>query len=198
MIRRKTPEAIDDVASCLRGGGVCILPTDTVYGLSAIAVPGESAAEKRLKHIKGRDDGKPFIRLIADPSDIKLYSDAKIPRWLLEKWPGPVTVVVPVFGGETAAFRCPGDEWLRRVIRRCGAPIFSTSANKSGLPPMTRFSEIKEAFEKDVDLIVFDGDVTAHSPSTIVALEGETWRILRRGDEDISPSGGSSSQPVAP
>src|SRR5207253_11197844 len=50
---------LDEIAALLRGGGVVLLPTDTIYGLHALATDEKAIA--RLANIKGRDDGKPFV-----------------------------------------------------------------------------------------------------------------------------------------
>ena len=111
------------VADCIKGGGVCVLPTDTVYGFSGIVPQSQS----RIHSIKGRDEGKPFIQLIAKPEDLYRYTDVVVPQQLFSLWPGAVTVIVPVKQDAdkktTVAFRCPGDSWLRRVIDLVDAPI---------------------------------------------------------------------------
>lgn len=184
MIYPKTLESVGDVAKALREGKVCVLPTDTVYGLSAVVEDPSVRVfntEEALRAIKGRSDDKPFIRLVASVQDIKRYSDYKIPPYLESKWPGPLTIIIPCRSGEEIAFRCPGDDWLRAVIKGCGCPIYSTSANKSGRPTPPTFREIQKEFEDKVDLIVCDGDKENAVPSTIVALHGDSWSVVRQG-----------------
>lgn len=86
---------------------------------------------------------------------------------------------------ETVAVRCPGDEWLRRVIVLCGSPIYSTSVNRSGFPVLSKIQEIKDEFEKDVDLIVDSGDSESSVPSTIVRLDGKKIVVVRNGAADV-------------
>ncbi len=81
----------------------------------------------------------------------------------------------------TVAFRCPGDEWLRTVIERCGAPLYSTSVNRSGSPVLETFDEIKAEFEEEADVIVDDGDKKGSLPSTLILLEEDGFKILRQG-----------------
>ena len=66
LIARCEPGSELLVADCIKGGGVCVLPTDTVYGFSGIVPQSQS----RIYSIKGRDEGKPFIQLIAKPEDL--------------------------------------------------------------------------------------------------------------------------------
>ena len=125
------------VAECILKGGVCVIPTDTVYGFSGI-VPW---SKNKIQTIKGRDEGKSFIQLIVDPNEIYNYTSLSIPSRLFSLWPGALTLVVPVSKGDNAgstiAFRCPGDAWLRKVVELVGSPIYSTSVNRSGQPVMS-------------------------------------------------------------
>lgn len=185
LITKSHPESISLAVSFLLKEEAVILPTDTVYGFSGI-VP---AADRRIREIKGRCETKPFIRLVADPADIHLYSSMPIPEWLLKYWPGPLTVIVPLIPQavddtktQTAAFRCPGDEWLRCVIRSCGYPLYSTSVNRSGTPILYSIDSIMREFEHDVSLIVDDGDsIPGQLPSTIVDISQGAARIVRQG-----------------
>lgn len=179
MILNKSDEnTADKCAELLKNDEVVILPTDTVYGFSGII--GKSA--EKIRKIKGREETKPFIQLIACPEDISKISDQKIPSKLLSYWPGPLTVIVKAKNSEeTVAVRCPGDKWLRDVIKKSGKPIYSTSVNRSGKPVLVKIEEIRREFEKEVALIVDAGDSASSVPSTIVKLEGEGYSVLRQG-----------------
>ena len=184
LIARCEPGSELLVADCIKGGGVCVLPTDTVYGFSGIVPQSQS----RIHSIKGRDEGKPFIQLIAKPEDLYCYTDVVIPQQLFSLWPGAVTVIVPVKQDAdkktTVAFRCPGDSWLRRVIDLVDAPIYSTSVNRSGEPVLGNVEAICQEFSGEVELIV-NGDeiiVPNAKPSTLVELlpDGKC-KIVRQG-----------------
>jgi L-threonylcarbamoyladenylate synthase len=184
-------DSVSKTVSHLVSGEVVIVPTDTVYGFSAVVdLKGKSCfnADRKIREIKGRDEGKPFIHLISSPQDIEAFSAVKIPPVLFEKWPGPLTVIVPVKKDsplcstlETVAFRCPGDKWLRDVIRETGAPIFSTSVNRSGFPVIDTVAGIESEFSGEVPLIVDDGDKKGSVPSTIVSVLDGGIKVLRQG-----------------
>ncbi len=184
IIDRREVDSEKRVADCIIGGGVCIIPTDTVYGFSGI-IPQSQA---RIQAIKGRNEEKPFIQLISEPKDLYTYTDVAIPTQLFSLWPGAVTVIVPVkesVGKGTIAFRCPGDSWLRKVIALVGAPIYSTSVNRSGEPVLGSLDSIREEFFGEVELIVgFDeGLVPDAQPSTLVKLlPNGKCKIIRQGD----------------
>lgn len=193
MICRKCDEeSIAITSDYLKRGKVVAIPTDTVYGFSAI-VDGRHYSyhtDDKIRAIKGRGGDKPFIQLISSPADLKKYTRDLVPDEILAKWPGPLTIIVHTFekGGEisTTAFRCPDDEWLRKVIARCGAPIYSTSLNRSGQPVLDNVQDIKREFGNEIDLIIDDGSKRGNVPSTIVAIEVDgSVTVVRKGAVEI-------------
>lgn len=59
-----TAQVVHAAAGVLRAGGAVVLPTDTVYGVAALAsLPGATA---QLWRLKGRRDDQPFAVLVAD------------------------------------------------------------------------------------------------------------------------------------
>lgn len=190
-IKKEASDSIGRAAEVLKRGGIAVLPTDTVYGLSA-QVPScansPDSAEEKIRRIKGRSESKPFIQLIAQPDDIWKYTDERIPDALLSCWPGALTLVVPTKKTAplfplppTVAFRCPGDEWLRAVIGMVGRTLYSTSVNKSGSPALWRIDDIVRTFGRDVDLIVSDGDRAEAIPSTVAQTHNGHVTVLRQG-----------------
>ena len=191
MTCSKSDENIGQIVKILKEGKVVIIPTDTVYGFSGIVDLKNNPAfntDGIIRKIKGRDEKKPLIQLIAKPEDIYLYTDVKIPENIFKLWPGPLTVIVPVKEGSplaencaTVAFRCPGDLWLRKIIEQCGAPLYSTSVNRSGSPVIETSAEIINEFEKEVAAIIDDGDKKGSLPSTLILLEKDGFKVLRQG-----------------
>lgn len=177
-------------AKVLRKGKIAVLPTDTVYGFSAVSVlqGKKSGLDLKIDQIKKSPESKPLIELISEPSDIRKYAGQEIPSKILKKWPGALTVLVKnndwykaLTGREATAFRCPGDEWLRRVISLCGGPIYSTSVNFSGKPVLETEADILRDFGGLVDLYVSDGDKKNALPSTLVSLLDGEPKVLRQG-----------------
>lgn len=195
-ILKNSINSAEKAAEILKNGGVIITPTDTVYGFSGIVDLNSSIqkykTDDRIRAIKGRSETKPLIQLISRPEDINLYTDDVIPEKVLSKWPGALTVIVtvkndsPLEGSfKTVAFRCPGDEWIRKVISLCNAPVFSTSVNRSGSPVLDKINEIETEFEKEVELIIEDGDKKGALPSTLIAVENGNIKVLRQGSVQI-------------
>lgn len=192
IILRSDSNSVEFVSRVLLEGSVVVLPTDTVYGFSGVVPESEDVIRK----IKGRDETKPFIQLIAEPEDIYRYTDEVLPDQLLALWPGALTVIVPLkkilITGEsevtTVAFRCPGDGWLRQIIKAVGKPIYSTSVNRSGQPVLSSVLEIDKEFGGEVKLIVDGGSTENALPSTLVKFEKGKCIILRQGDVCIPSS----------
>ena len=191
MICRKSDEnSAELTASMLLSGKIVIIPTDTVYGFSGIADTFENGfsfkTDRKICAVKGRAENKPLIQLISSPEEIKKYSDTEIPEKLLGFWPGPLTLIVKQKNsGFTTAFRCPGDEWLRKVIACCKSPVYSTSVNRSGKPVLNKIKEIVQEFENECSLIVDAGDCSEGIPSTIVSLADGKVEIIRKGALEI-------------
>jgi L-threonylcarbamoyladenylate synthase len=182
ILAKSTPDSEEKTAVVLRSGGVAVIPTDTIYGFSGI-VPETEAA---IRRIKGRAEQKSFIRLIAEPRDIFKYTRSRISPEVFGLWPGPLTLIVSLVEGGTAAFRCPGDDWLRRVIRAAGKPIFSTSVNHAGQPPLHKISGIIREFENETALIVDAGDYPDSPPSTILDISGGGFKVIRQGSLKVT------------
>lgn len=170
-------ECMDRASQYLAAGELVILPTDTIYGISGIA----PASASKIYQCKGRDEGKPFLKLIPSPDHYKLYSRDTINPGILSLWPGPFTFILHDLTGGTVSLRCPKDQWLRKVVENTGAPLYSTSVNFSGEPSIQDIGEIISNFESRVALIIDKGNCKNPAPSTIVDLTGEKPVVLRQG-----------------
>ena len=188
---RPLPDQIETAVRVLRDGGVVSVPTDTLYGLAASAVD-ESAVE-RLYRIKRRPRGVPLPILLADPADMREYGvDVPELAWSLAAtfFPGPLTLVLrsagnlpdAVTGGlSTVAVRVPGHWVPREVVRKLGAPITGTSANRSGTPGPTTADGVREQLGNDIDYVIDAGRCPGGVASTVLDVSGPTPLVLRQG-----------------
>lgn len=181
-------EQIASLASLLRGGAVALLPTDTIYGLHAVATHEEAVG--RIVALKGRDQDKPLVVLGASREDLAAIG-AELPiscrAALDELWPGPLTAIVPLKrpvaasrGASSLGIRVPAVSWLRQLLRATG-PLASTSANLSGQPPITDPQELSSDLQNSLDAIVDCGRLSG-DPSTIVDFTGDEPRLIRSGE----------------
>jgi L-threonylcarbamoyladenylate synthase len=175
---------------CVGKGGVAIFPADTLYGLACDPLNAE--AIERIHAIKGRDDGKPAAVMYFAPLAMRELVSGLGPRTrdaLAALLPGPVTLVIanpehryPLACREDSERL--GVRLIEGPLAGAMAPIFQTSANRSGEPAPTRFDLIDERIFNEVDLAIDAGELIGE-PSTVVDVtaieEGGPWRILREG-----------------
>lgn len=170
------------VIDTLRKGGLAILPCDTIYGIVGRA----PETDARIRQVKGRGETNPFLMLVASVRQAAKMADGPLDRRVTSMWPAPFTVVMKSAGG-TVAVRLPADPFLRAIIRSLGAPVYSTSVNRSGEGPMWQIADIIRSFADDVDLLVDAGDRPSGLPSTILDITKRPYRILRQGSFRVPP-----------
>jgi L-threonylcarbamoyladenylate synthase len=189
-VDRELEARVRAVAAVLRRGGIVAYPTETFYGLGALARDG--AAVDRLARAKGRPDGKPLPLLAADAAQVAEVAEvgAAAARLAAAFWPGPLTLVLPArpglaapvtAGTATVAVRVPGSEVARALAREAGGALVSTSANLSGEPPPSRAADLAPALRARLDDVLDGGPTPGGLPSTIVALDGEEALLVRDG-----------------
>ena len=183
VLAADSPAGLSELTALLARGGVAIVPCDTIYGIVGV----DPGAEARIRAAKGRDEGKPFLRLVADASWIRDLTGREAPDRLARHWPGPLTLVLPAGAGATLAVRVPAAAWLRKLIADLGKPLLSTSVNRAGMAPLWRAADIVAEFESEVDLVLDGGDLADAEPSTIVDGTSRPYRILRQGAFRVPP-----------
>jgi L-threonylcarbamoyladenylate synthase len=176
----ETPTSLQlgEIAAALRNGEVVLMPTDTIYGLHAVAA--NDGAVARIAELKGRDDRKPFIVLAASTSQLDELGVSASPEHLqalADIWPAPLTAILPR-GSSTLAVRIPALDWLRGLIERTG-PLVSTSANRSGEPVVDRPGALPRTLQNELSIV--DGGVRNGEPSAILDLTGSEPRFIREG-----------------
>ena len=191
---KDAPSALQltEIAGLLRAGNVVLLPTDTIYGLHAVAT--DAAAVGRIAEMKGREDTKPFIVLAASLdqlADLGIEADVDLMRRLDRIWPAPLTAILPIRspipasrGASTLAVRIPALDWLRDLVSRTG-PLVSTSANRSGEPPVDRPAALAHDLQNALDAVV-DGGPRTGEPSAILDLTGDEPRFIREGGQSFT------------
>ena len=182
---------LEEAVRVLSGGGVVVLPTDTLYGLGAdvFSIP----ALRRIFSIKGRRANLALPVLVADLDQVEavaLPMSGQVRRLAQRFWPGPLTLVMgrsPYLpdlvtgGGDTVAVRMPGHPVPLELARRLGRPITGTSANLSGQPDLLDLSALESQLGNLVDYIIQAGPVPAGTASTIVDVSSDAPQLLREG-----------------
>ena len=191
VLRPEREEDIEYAGELLRNGKLCVIPTETVYGLAANAL--DSNAVENIFKVKGRPSDNPLIVHISSQEEIKaLVKEVPEKAQLLMDafWPGPLTIILPkteivpyITTGklETVAVRLPENEVARAVIKAAGVPLAAPSANISGEPSPTEFKYVYEDLKGSVPAIIDGGDCSVGVESTVITLATEKPRLLRPG-----------------
>ena len=186
---------IERAARVVSEGGVIAFRTDTFYGLGAD--PFNAPAVAKVRALKGREENKPILLLLADASVLDRFitdRSAAFDEVAKKFWPGALTIVgraVPELPAEitagtgTVGVRVPADAEVRDLVRVCGGALTATSANPSGREPARSAREVRGYFGDAIDLVIDGGEVTATEPSTVLDVTTSPMRIVRRGAADL-------------
>ncbi len=189
IISANSPDSIQRAVDILRAGGLVAFPTDTVYGVGALAFDGK--AVESIYAAKDRPVEKAIPVLLGDALDLdKVASDIpNMARQLADRfWPGPLTLVVPklptlpesVSATNTVGVRVP-DHVTARALLRAAGPMAVTSANISGQQSPSTAEEVFSQLGRRIELILDGGKTPGGIPSTLVDCTKGRPEILREG-----------------
>jgi len=184
------PEQIETAIPILLSGGLVVFPTDTVYGVAALAEDAEAVA--RIYAAKDRPRRMAIPVMVAEPDRVTAVARPLPSFWALAQafWPGPLTIILPktdalppivTAGGGTVALRIPDHPLALALLRAVGRPLAVTSANISGQPPALTAEEARAQLEGRVEAVIDGGRAPGGQPSTIIDLTQTPPRILRTG-----------------
>jgi L-threonylcarbamoyladenylate synthase len=182
---------IVEAISVLRGGGLVVFPTETVYGLGADAA--DPAAVARLYAVKGRPPGHPVIVHLPTAAALDHWA-AEVPdaarALAAEFWPGPLTLLVrrapgvldAVTGGlDTVGLRVPGHPVAQALLDGFGGGVAAPSANRFGAVSPTTADHVRADLGDAVDLVLDGGPCPVGVESTIVDCSRRDPVVLRPG-----------------
>jgi len=191
LFSARSPADLDEAAGLLLRGGLVAFPTETVYGLGALALEplavravyaakGRAATNPLIVHVLGEDEARPLCA-----------------RWPIEAqelvtrfWPGPLTLVLPrtergpdevTGGGPTVAVRAPSHPAARQLLARVGAPLAAPSANRSEHVSPTTARHVLRDLNGRIDAVLDGGRCPVGIESTVLALTSAGPRLLRAG-----------------
>jgi len=187
---------IQQVASCLKEGGVIVYPTDTVYGFGCDIF--QSKAVERICRIKDIDPEKANLSFVcSDLSDLSKYAKAiSTPqyRFIKQYIPGPFTFILPASKEvpkilkskkNTIGLRVPDHNITHAIAAALGHPILSSSLPCEMVEEYTDPHIIHDRFGKLVDMVI-DGGIGGMEYSTVVDMTEEQPKIIRQGMGEIS------------
>jgi L-threonylcarbamoyladenylate synthase len=182
------PAGLGRLVELLGGGEVVGFPTDTVYGLAALA--SDERAVRRVFEIKGRPPSQPLILMVAEAALVPGLAQVGEREWAyMERWwPGPLTLVLRarpplrpplVTESGTVGVRIPDHPDTLALLRAVGGPLATTSANRSGSPDALTPGEVARL--AGVAAVLDGGRAPGGVPSTLLDLTGPEPRVLREG-----------------
>ncbi len=183
------PEALSRALLTLQSGMLVAFPTDTVYGLGALAF--DAHAIESIYAVKDRPAEKAIPILIGDIHDLDKVTLSLPPlaaKLAARFWPGALTLVVPknpalpdiVSAAPTVGVRVPNHPVARALLKAAG-PMAVTSANLSGQPSPTTAEEVMRQLNGRIPLVLDGGETPGGLSSTVVDCLGPEPVILRVG-----------------
>lgn len=186
----KLQDTIEEAVTRLKSGDVVAIPTETVYGLAAVA--SNLSAIKKVFQVKDRPTEDPLILHIADEKQLNEIAEevpAKAKLLIKAFWPGPLTLVFKkkknidgllTANLNTVAVRMPKHDIALEIIKKVNQPLAAPSANRfQSISPTTAEAVDKELGNK-IALIVDGGPCEQGIESTVVSCVDEL-KILRLG-----------------
>lgn len=181
---------IETAVSTLLQGQVVVFPTDTVYGMAALATDPNAVAF--LFATKNRPPDMALPVMVADIEQVSAIArPTPLFRTLAQRfWPGPLTLILPktsvlpdivTSGRPTVGLRIPDHPLALALLRAVAQPLAVTSANLSGQPPARTATEARAQLAGRVSMIVDGGPAPGGQPSTVLDLTQSPPVILRPG-----------------
>jgi L-threonylcarbamoyladenylate synthase len=190
MILEPTDEALAKATAALRRSELVGMPTETVYGIAAIA--SDAVAIARTFAVKQRPGDNPLIVHVAAVEELGRVARDVPPaaqRLADAFWPGPLTLVLPkqphvldavTAGLDTVAVRVPAHAVARRLLAQVGEPLSAPSANPFQQLSATTAADIEPGIVAQLALVLDGGACAVGLESTVVDCTGAV-RVLRPG-----------------
>lgn len=199
--------SLAELVTAVGAGELVSFPTDTVPALAARPEAGD-----RIYTAKSRSPDKPLILMGATLADLRPYiagTDDELAQWQAiarRYWPGALTLVLPASdrlppamnpqNTGTVGVRVPNHPLAQHLLAQTG-PLATTSANRSGQPPLETMTAIEVNFPQVITLSSVaqselyraidrepppnDQPQGSGLPSTVVRWQGGGWELLRSG-----------------
>jgi len=191
-----TQGTITELIMAAKSGHLVSFPTDTVPALAALPDRAEL-----IFTAKQRRSDKPLILMGATAEDLWPYVSGtaeEMHSWqqvAKTYWPGALTLVLPASAKvpkamnptdpTTLGIRVPDCDLAGQILAQTG-PMATTSANKSGQPPLMAMTEIAAEFPDVFTLQTTEIKSGSGLPSTVVKWTRQGWQILRQGSVKIA------------
>ena len=189
------PWLLARAAQVLRGGGIVVMPTDTVYGLTCGITHHD--AIRRIYKLKDMDPKKPLSVLVSDMSMVGRFAKGvSTPAYRLLKrvLPGPYTFIfeaspevpkIMLRKRRTIGIRMPDNPIALALLEEMGEPLLSSSIRDPEHDFVNNPDEIERSLGSDVEMVI-DGGILLPVPSTVVDLSDDEPVLIRDGKGDVN------------
>jgi tRNA threonylcarbamoyl adenosine modification protein (Sua5/YciO/YrdC/YwlC family) len=185
---------INKTVEILEEGGVIVFPTDTVYAYGCDIK--DKRAIERIYRLKKMDRHKPLSFIFTEISEINDYArnisdDAY--KIMKKAFPGPYTFIfkasklvpkVVVTNQKTVGVRIPANNIAIEIVKALGRPLLATSVSNTNGNYIVEPKDLEKIYRNEVDLVIDCGPKIS-SPSTIVDMTEDTFRVIREGKGEI-------------
>ena|GEM_PF-11100 len=180
---------LQNIVSCLKNDGSIAIPSETVYGLGAIA---SEENFRKICDIKYRDYSRPFSILMKSVIMAEYFCafNNRIKRFLKKILPGPITVILDAApncprylqnSDGTIGVRIADYRLIKEIFKTIEKPLLFTSVNLEGEPTLNCFKSIDEFFVNKIDYIYESyNDDNSTIPSTIIKFS-DRIELIREG-----------------
>tara|TARA_B100000795_G_scaffold263296_1_gene242245 strand:- start:16454 stop:17071 length:618 start_codon:yes stop_codon:yes gene_type:complete len=188
---------ISKVVKILKGGGLIIYPSDTVYALGC-DITNNRALERvaQIKKVKLAKANFSFVcKDLSNLSDYVKQIDTTTFKLLKRALPGPYTFILPGNNNLPSVFkkkkevgiRVPDNTIVQAIVHELGNPIVSTSIkDEDELIEYTTDPElIFEKWKHLVDVVI-DGGYGGNVASTVIDLTGSEPVLIREGKGSLA------------
>lgn len=194
MVKRLGTSArdIEQAAQALRAGRLVAFPTETVYGLGAVATNDRAVAA--IFAAKGRPRFNPLIVHVTDAGAARAVArwNETAERLAARFLPGALTLVLPraegsplallvTAGGDTVGLRVPAHPVAQALLAATVLPVAAPSANPAGQISPTTADHVAAGLGDRIDVIVDGGSCPIGVESTVLDVTCTPPRLLRPG-----------------
>lgn len=200
LSQKNYQSVIKQTISVLKNSGIIVYPTETAYGLGALAF--NKKAVKKVYLTKARSFRKPLSVLMPNYSTVNKYLDINLTAQKLIKkyWPGPFTLILPIkkqwlkkfssltSGKRELAVRISSNKFAKNLVKNLKQPLTATSANLTGAGESYDIKEIIKIFKNkkpQPDLVIDAAKLKKRLPSTIVKIINKKIKVFRQGEIKI-------------
>ncbi len=188
------PRLIGQVVDSIRGGGVCVIPTDSGYALSC-ALENKNGVDI-IRQIRRLDEKHNFTLLCRDLSEIAVYAtvENQVYRLLRAHTPGAYTFILSATREvpkrllhpkrKQIGIRIPDNHISLQILESLGEPLMTSTLILPGEDvPLTDAYDINSLLGHTVDMVI-DGGFCGFIGTSVIDLTGEVPVVSRHGAGD--------------